>query len=193
LYNYLTLTRIAGGFLFRSAHISVGKYSLDLNRLKPIKKQAVPSRKLYHPPQYSQRSPRFRTMYPALIGELSWIFFSRKDFTALSPPDIQNPLLLLHDDSGKRRDFSVLLMKFQKIPDVDIADPVSIGHKKGLVSHIFPDSTDSSPSHGVQSRIHHRDLPGLTVGLQHPHLIPSVCKIKLYIRTVQIVIREPFF
>ena len=36
MYNYLTLTRIAGGFLFRSAHISVGKYSLDLNRLKPI-------------------------------------------------------------------------------------------------------------------------------------------------------------
>jgi hypothetical protein len=39
LYNYLTLTRIAGGFLFRSAHISVGKYELDLNRLKPITKQ----------------------------------------------------------------------------------------------------------------------------------------------------------
>ena len=37
MYNYLTLTRIAGGFLFRSARISVGKYSLDLNRLKPIK------------------------------------------------------------------------------------------------------------------------------------------------------------
>ena len=39
MYNYLTLTRIAGGFLFRSAHISVGKYSLELNRLKPIKKK----------------------------------------------------------------------------------------------------------------------------------------------------------
>ena len=42
MYNYLTLTRIAGGFLFRSAHISVGKYSLDLNRLKPIKKAINP-------------------------------------------------------------------------------------------------------------------------------------------------------
>ena len=41
MYNYLTLTRIAGGFLFRSAHISVGKYSLDLNRLKPIKRSAL--------------------------------------------------------------------------------------------------------------------------------------------------------
>ena len=43
MYNYLTLTRIAGGFLFRSAHISVGKYSLDLNRLKPIIKKTGPS------------------------------------------------------------------------------------------------------------------------------------------------------
>ena len=41
MYNYLTLTRIAGGFLLRSAHISVGKYSLELNRLKPITKETA--------------------------------------------------------------------------------------------------------------------------------------------------------
>ena len=85
----------------------------------------------------------------------------------------------------------MLAVKLQKLCNVHIAHAIAVGHHKRLIPHIRLDTLDAPAGHGVQTGIHHCDLPRLGVVIMYGHFILTVGKIKGNVTGVQEVIREP--
>ena len=105
----------------------------------------------------------------------------------------ENAFLLALDHCRQCGQLAVIAVKLQKLCNVHIAHAIAVGHHKRLIPHIRLDTLDASAGHGVQTGIHHCDLPRLGVVIMYGHFILTVGKIKGNVTGVQEVIREPLF
>ncbi len=75
----------------------------------------------------------------------------------------------LHRRDG--RDFSMRFVKFNQAVDVDVGDTVSIGHHKGFVTNIIPDTLNAATRSRMKAGIHKGHFPGLRMIGMDGHLV----------------------
>lgn len=82
------------------------------------------------------------------------------------------------------------LVERKQLVDVQVRHAVAIGQHEGLVPDIVTHPLDAATCHGVQARVHHRDLPGLGGVVVDRHIAAAIGEVVCNVRGVQEVVRE---
>ena len=66
---------------------------------------------------------------------------------------------------------AMILMKLQKLVHINIADTITVGHHKSLITDIFLYTLDTPAGHGVETCIYNRYLPRLGMLVVDYHFV----------------------
>ena len=98
--------------------------------------------------------------------------------------NFHNALVLSEVVHRHRADFPMCFMELHQFFNIDVTHCITIGEHKRLVSNIVPNPLHSPTGLGIQTSIHHRDLPRLSMFIVDNHFVAAIRVIKGDIRSM---------